>query len=190
MQKLQRVLLWTIIGVFMLLLTVETLKKVSKRGKLSIYKGIVEYQHLFNKYEVNTLRRVRYFLAQLAHESDGFRTTREYASGRAYEGRRDLGNVRKGDGVRYRGRGLIQLTGRYNYKKYGKMMGVDLEANPEMAEEFPLALEIALAYWKTKGLNELADKGKFRRITKLINGGYRGYADRLRWLYRLRKLYK
>lgn len=173
-----------------LMLTYQDLKGVAPNGKRNILSQVAKYENLFEKYEVNTKRRKIYFLAQVAHESDGFRTTREYASGRAYEGRRDLGNVRKGDGVRYRGRGLIQLTGRYNYRKYGKILGIDLEGNPKIAEQFPVALEISLAYWKTHGLNELADKGKFRRITKKINGGYRGTIDRLRWLRKFKRLYK
>lgn len=176
------------IGILLMTLTYKELRTIAPKAKPSILKQIIENQELFTKYQVDTVRRQRYFLAQLAHESAGFRTTVEYASGRAYEGRRDLGNVKKGDGVRYKGRGLIQLTGRYNYRVYGEKMGVDLEANPKLAAEFPYALEIALLYWKDKGLNRLADQGKFKRITKRINGGYNGHKDRLRWLAKFRKI--
>lgn len=169
-------------------LTYKQLKGAAPNAKPSILKQVIANQELFSKYQVDTVRRQRYFLAQLAHESAGFRTTVEYASGRAYEGRRDLGNVKKGDGVRYKGRGLIQLTGRYNYRMYGKKMGVDLEGNPKLAAQFPYALEIALLYWKDKGLNKLADQGKFKRITRKINGGYNGHRDRLRWLKKFNKI--
>lgn len=166
----------------------EELRKVAPKANRFILKGIVDNNHLFRKYDVTTPRRLRYFMAQVAHESAGFRTTREYASGRAYEGRRDLGNINPGDGVKYKGRGLIQLTGRYNYRLYGRLMGVDIENDPIQAERFPLALEIALAYWQQNDLNTLADAGKFRLITKRINGGYRGMLDRLSWLRKFKAL--
>lgn len=178
-----------IIG-FVLMITFSQLKSAAPYGDDNILQCIEDYSELFDQYNVDTPRRLRYFLAQVAHESAGFRTTREYASGKAYEGRRDLGNIKKGDGVRYRGRGLIQLTGRYNYRKYGELLGKDLENNPDLAEKFPVALEIALAYWKLNGLNVLADKGHFRTITKRINGGYNGYADRLKWLMKMRRVIK
>ena len=88
-------------------------------------------------YEINTRLRVAHFLAQVANLSDGFCTTEEYASGAAYEGRRDLGNSQPGDGRRFKGRGLIQLTGRANYHTLGGKLGVDLENNPEMAARSP-----------------------------------------------------
>ena len=73
---------------------------------------------------------IAHFLGQTCHESAGFRTTEEFASGENYEGRADLGNNRPGDGVRYKGRGLLQLTGRANYKVFGDLLGVQLEGNP------------------------------------------------------------
>lgn len=168
----------------MVMFSLKELKAAAPNGKPSILKAIVDYSELFEEYDVNTPRRLRYFLAQCAHESAGFRVTEEYASGKAYEGRRDLGNIHKGDGVKYKGRGLIQLTGRYNYRKYGKIMGLDIETNPELVKEFPIALEISLAYWKSHGLNKLADEGKFKTITRRINGGFNGLKDRERWLKR------
>jgi putative chitinase len=82
------------------------------------------------RYAIDTPLRVAHFLAQTAHESDGFCTTEEYADGRAYEGRRDLGNVEPGDGPRFKGRGLIQLTGRMNYACTGRELGLDLVDEP------------------------------------------------------------
>lgn len=120
------------------------------------------------------------FLAQLAHESDELRRMEEGASGAAYEGRRDLGNTHRGDGVRYKGRGPIQLTGRANYRAYGARLGVDLEAWPLLAATPQVGFRVAGAYWAEHGLNELADvPGNFKLITKEINGGYNGLDDRL-----------
>src|SRR4030095_6570556 len=93
-------------------------------------------------YEISTRLRVPHSRAQVAHESDGLCTTEEYASGAAYEGRRDLGNTQPGDGRRFKGRGLIQLTGRANYHALGGKLGVDLENNPEMAAEPKLSLRV------------------------------------------------
>jgi len=163
-------------------LTIAVIKRISARARDRIAEGIVEHQHVLAEFGINEGPRRQMFLAQLAHESDGFKTTREYASGRAYEGRGDLGNVEQGDGTRYRGRGLIQLTGRFNYTKFGNILKVDLVNNPDAAEEFPLALTIAALYWHTHNLNQVADRGDFRTVTRIINGGFNGLADRQHYL--------
>lgn len=138
------------------------------------------------EFEINTPGRMAAFLAQLAHESGEFRWLEEIASGEAYEGRKDLGNVKPGDGKRYKGRGPIQLTGRANYAKYGKLLGLDLEGSPELASAANVGLRIAGAYWQQNKLNALADAGKFDAITKKINGGYNGKADRDKYYARAR----
>ena len=137
-----------------------------------------------NEFEINTPARQRAFLAQVGHESMGLRRTREFASGRAYEGRRDLGNTVSGDGMRFRGRGLLQITGRANYRTMGKALGLNLLRNPELLEEPMNAARSAAQFWKSRGLNELADQGAFSKITRRINGGYRGQADRIKHLRR------
>jgi len=119
------------------------------------------------------------FIAQLCHESGGFRYVEELASGKAYEGRKDLGNTEEGDGIRFKGRGLIQITGRENYRACGDALGVDLLSDPSSLEHPDLACRSAAWFWHKRGLNELADKGDFRTITKRINGGLNGWADRL-----------
>ncbi|MFZ9839994.1 MAG: glycoside hydrolase family 19 protein [Opitutaceae bacterium] len=118
------------------------------------------------------------FIAQVAHESGGFRYNEEIASGRAYEGRSDLGNTQPGDGERFKGRGYIQLTGRANYAAAGKALGLDLVNQPELAARPENAARVAAWYWNSRGLNSLADRGDFDGITRRINGGYNGKADR------------
>ena len=157
------------------------LRKLSPRGKQSILEGIVENQYLLDVDDITPGIRRQMFLAQLAHESDGFKTTREYASGSAYEGRSDLGNTQEGDGRRYRGRGLIQLTGRANYREFSKLLDVNIEDNPDVVETFPYALEVSTLFWSERGLNGIADTGDFRKVTRRINGGYNGMADRERY---------
>ncbi|WDZ49958.1 glycoside hydrolase [Acinetobacter vivianii] len=122
--------------------------------------------------------RLAHFIAQLAHESGNFRYMEEIASGKAYEGRKDLGNTEKGDGTRYKGRGPIQLTGRANYRKYGRALGIDFESNPEIVALPSIGMLVACKYWDDNGLNELADKDDINLITRRINGGLNGLDDR------------
>lgn len=128
---------------------------------------------------------VAMFLAQLAHESGELRHVRELASGDAYEGRADLGNTEPGDGPRFRGRGLIQLTGRANYVRCGKALGLDLVAQPELLEEPRWAAWSAAWFWREHGLDELAaGPDALVRCTRRINGGLNGLADRGRYYTR------
>jgi putative chitinase len=129
-----------------------------------------------------------HFMAQLAHESAGFKHTRELwgptpAQAR-YEGRRDLGNTVAGDGFRFRGRGLIQITGRANYREYSRDMYGDDRCvlAPELLEVVPDAALCAGWYWQSRGLNEPAERDDLVAVTKRINGGVNGLADRARWL--------
>lgn len=132
--------------------------------------------------------RLAHFMAQLIHESGGFRYMEEIASGKAYEGRKDLGNVQPGDGMRYKGRGPIQLTGRANYRTFGRRMGIDFENHPEIAAVPSIGLHIALEYWKAHDLNALADRDDVERITRKINGGLNGFADRKKHLAAMKGL--
>jgi putative chitinase len=131
------------------------------------------------EFEINTPARQAAFIAQIAHESGQFLYVRELASGAAYEGRADLGNTMKGDGVRFKGRGLIQVTGRANYKACGAALGLDLILYPELLEQPMYACRSAGWFWKSRGLNELADAGDQVKITRRINGGTNGLAERL-----------
>ena len=131
------------------------------------------------EFGINTPARQASFLAQLAHESGQLLYVRELASGAAYEGRKDLGNVQPGDGVRFRGRGLIQVTGRTNYAACGKALGLDLPAQPALLEQTVNACRSAGWFWQSRGLNALADAGDQVAVTRRINGGTNGLADRL-----------
>ena len=139
------------------------------------------------KYSINTKLRENHFIAQLAHESGEFRYMEELASGAAYEGRKDLGNTEKGDGVKFKGRGLIQLTGRANYAAIGKGLCVDFISDPELLETPQYAALSACWFWNSRGLNVLADADDILRITKKINGGTNGLAQRQMYLDRAKK---
>lgn len=150
--------------------------------------------------EIDTPREYAHFLAQACHETDHFKTLREYASGKAYEGRADLGNKQPGDGVKYKGRGIFQTTGRSNYLQLGLVKGRrDLFINdPELLERPEYAVWSACEYWRTRGLNDAANhadtdvlKKKYKNkildvspvefIGITINGGYNGMDDRKKY---------
>jgi predicted chitinase len=145
-------------------------------------------QQAMQEFEITSYLRESAFLAQLAHESGELRYMEEIASGAAYEGRKDLGNTQPGDGKRYKGRGPIQLTGRANYTKYGQLLGLDLVNNPTIAATKEVGFRIAGQFWKLNGLNELADQQKFESITRRINGGVNGLADRIKYYERAKKV--
>lgn len=154
------------------------------------------------KFEINTPARQLSFLAQVGHESGGLFFTEELASGDAYEGRKSLGNTQPGDGRRFKGRGLIQITGRANYKSIGDSLGVDFISNPTLLggknikvcteEQLKFAALSAGWYWNSRKLNAIADAinvkkpideganlDAFIQITRKINGGTNGLHDRL-----------
>lgn len=118
------------------------------------------------------------FLGQCAHESAKFTTTKEFADGSQYEGRKDLGNVNPGDGPRYKGRGFIQITGRANYTQASKDLGIDLVNHPELAERPDVATKVSLWYWKTRVQPKISNFNNTKAVTKKINGGLRGLQKR------------
>ena len=135
-----------------------------------------------NRYGIVGTPRAAAFIAQVGHESGQFRWLKELwgptAQQVGYEGRADLGNTVKGDGSKYRGRGLIQITGRANYAACGEALGLDLINNPQLLEQPQYAAMSAAWFWSTRGLNTLADQSEFVKITRRINGGLNGLADR------------
>jgi putative chitinase len=140
------------------------------------------------EFGITTPARQASFLSQVGHESGQLRYVLELASGQAYEGRADLGNTQRGDGVRFRGRGLLQVTGRTNYVACSKALGLDLLAKPELLEQTVNACRSAGWFWQTKGLNALADAGDQERVTRRINGGVNGLAERLALYQAARKV--
>lgn len=145
----------------------------------------------FPAYDLNTPLRLAHFLAQAAHETMLFRYFVELGGPSycaKYDGRRDLGNTQPGDGYRFRGRGIFQLTGRANYQSYGKLLGLDLIAHPEKAADPETSVLIACAYWRSRRLNALADRDDVRGITRKINGGANGLDDRIEHADRMKHL--
>lgn len=142
-----------------------------------------------NVYRINTPLRLAHWLAQLMHESGNLKYSEELASGAAYEGNRGLGNNKPGDGKRFKGRGLIQLTGRYNYTRYSRHSNDPALLNePERLARFPLSVDSAGWFWchgTAQDLNHIADKDNITLITKLINGGYNGLRNRKALLARI-----
>jgi putative chitinase len=148
------------------------------------------------KYEIDTTRRQAAFLAQIAHESGSLRYTEEIASGEAYEGRADLGNTEPGDGKRFKGRSLIQITGRANYAELSKELDYDFIKDPKALEK-PGAASFASAwFWYSRHLNRLADIDAFEKISARINGVNKktgrpnGIEDRFEHWERIKKVLK
>lgn len=148
------------------------------------------------EFAINSPARAAAFIAQLAHESGEFRWMEEIwgptPAQRRYEPPSTLaarlGNTQPGDGTRFKGRGPIQLTGRANYQRFGQLLGIDLIAQPQRAASPDVAFRIAALYWANRGLNPLADAGDFREITRRINGGFNGLADRMKYFERARTI--
>lgn len=130
------------------------------------------------RFQIDTAKRQAAFLAQVAHESGQLRYVRELASGEAYEGRKDLGNTQPGDGVRFKGRGLIQVTGRSNYARCGSVLELNLLNHPELLETPDNASMSAAWFWAANGLNKYADIDDFVGLTRRINGGLNGLQER------------
>jgi len=122
------------------------------------------------EFGINTCLRRSAWFGQVGEESASLRYMQEIASGAAYNGRRDLGNTQPGDGPRFKGRGPLQLTGRANYQKVGQALGLDLINNPTSVATYPVGFRTSGYFWKTHGLNELADARNFAEITHRVNG--------------------
>lgn len=139
-------------------------------------------------FDITTPRRAAAFIAQVAHESGEFRYREEIASGAAYEGRRDLGNTQPGDGRRFKGRTFIQITGRSNYAAVSRALGKSFTADPGALAQQKYAALGAAWWWSTHGCNQLADRGDFTALTRRINGGTNGLADRRKYHRRARSV--
>lgn len=137
-------------------------------------------------YGINTPLRAAHFIAQVCHESGGFRYPEEIwgptPAQERYEGREDLGNIVDGDGYRFRGRGYIQLTGRANYKQYSEATGENFLMDPDEVTELPWSLDVCGWFWDKRGINKQADEDDVVAVTRRINGGTNGLEDRKRYL--------
>ncbi len=184
---------------------IACLPKAKESNLEKFYEGIVE---TFDTFDINTPERMAMFLAQTAHESGNFAFTQENLNyraaslskiwpkkfpadiaaqyernpekiaNRAYASRMGNGDEASGDGYRYRGRGLIQLTGKDNYRHCGEALGRDLVAEPDLVADNPYAVLSAGWFWDTRKLNQWADKKDVKTVTKRINGGTIGLEDR------------
>jgi len=176
-------------------ITASDIRAMSPTAAARIVAGIVDNQQAIADGGIDTPLRFAHFMAQLAHESAHFQVTREFASGAAYEGRKDLGNIHPGDGKRYRGRGLIQTTGRANYREatgdIRKMIPTapDFETDPEALEEFPWALLAGISYWRRRNLNAAADRDDVETVTRKINGGTHGLPERIKYLAKAKAIW-
>lgn len=168
-----------------------------KTNAQSVIDALSQYGERFGLLQPH---RVAQFLAQIMHESGGFKYDREIwgptPAQKRYEGRKDLGNVQKGDGSRFRGRGPIQVTGRNNYRAFTKWArkidaaAPNFENAPDKLTTDPWEGLSPIWYWDEgnpdgKSLNRLADRGDIENITRKINGGLNGYDDRLRYYDRV-----
>ena len=182
--------------------TIEQIKAATGATTANAQKFAPFINDTCTRFKINTPVRGLCFLAQLGHESGGLFFTEELASGKAYEGRKDLGNTHAGDGVRFKGRGLIQLTGRANYISLSEVLGVDLISSPAFLggknintctpEQLKNAALSAGWYWDKHHINAIADKininepiqedpnfDHFEAVTRAINGGTNGITDRV-----------
>lgn len=193
-------------------ITVDILKAIAPGSKKTNYKHLAGLalwmNHWFPIFEIDTRGELCHILCQLAHESDSFNAMEEYASGKAYEGRKDLGNTRPGDGIKFKGRGVLQITGKTNYS----LMGVKAKAplkfilNPELLATPEWSVWSACIFWTERGLLTISNmedhkKLPFKRriseneteiimlspielITRKVNGGVNGLSERIKFYER------
>lgn len=197
-------------------ITVDILKAIAPGSKKTNYKHLVGLSlwmnNWFSKFDIDTKAEICHFLAQVAHESDSFNAMEEYASGQAYEGRKDLGNIKAGDGIKFKGRGPLEVTGRTNYQ----LMGVKAKApmkfidNPSLLATPEWGVWAACIFWTERGLltiSNMADTDKIpykRRtedggseiimispieyISRRVNGGVNGLSERIKFYERAKSI--
>lgn len=165
------------------LITPAMLKKIAPAAKSALVEALAPLLTAkLPTYQITSRNNIAHFLAHAAHETDSFRVLEEYASGRKYEGRVDLGNVEQGDGVRFKGRGIFQLTGRANYRRFGDRLGLDLVAQPALAADPAVSVDVACLYWNDRRMGAKAERDDIVATTRAINGGLNGLEDRKRKL--------
>ena len=163
-------------------------------GKAPLVKQFWDLNACLNRFEINTNLRLKHFLAQIAHESGGLRWMQERATGDAYEWRRNLGNVKPGDGRKYKGAGAIQLTGRANYQVFADYMNDQkiMQGSDFVSTEYPFTS--AGFWWLDNGMNARCDRGDtLEQISRMVNlggaaGVINGLADRQMYFDRVIKV--
>jgi len=179
------------------MLTEDQLRRIMPNLPAAKAAGLLPHlNRAMAEYGINTMQRAAAFVAQLAHESGELRWMEEIwgptPTQRLYEPAsriaKVLGNTQPGDGSRFKGRGPIQITGRDNYQRFGRLLGLDLISAPERAADPEVAFRVAAVYWANRGLNELADKQDFREITRRINTGLKGFAERQKYFERAKTI--
>lgn len=199
-------------------ITVDILKAIAPGSKKTNYKHLpglaLWMNHWFPLFDIDTLQEIRHILAQLAHESDSFNAMEEYASGSAYEGRKDLGNKQAGDGVKFKGRGPIMVTGRRNYSLMGVKAGAPLKFidNPKLLATPEWGIWSACIFWTENGLLNISNlddtfKVPYKKrndnneleiihippveyISRKINGGVNGLSERIKFYERAKDIIK
>lgn len=201
-----------------MIITVDILKDIAPRSKKSNYKHLAGLSlwmnHWFPEFNIDTKSEICHFLAQLAHESDSFNAMEEYASGTAYEGRSDLGNIKPGDGIKFKGHGPLQITGRRNHQLMGVRAGAPMKFidNPKLLTTPEWGVWAACIFWIDRGLldiSNLSDESrlpyKIKRedgssfvkmvspieyISRRVNGGTNGLNERILFYEQTKKVIK
>lgn len=178
-------------------ITLEQLNEIfpyaAKAGRNE--KNLKALNDIFDAYEINTVNRIAGFLSQIGKETVEFLYTHELGTV-AYLSKYEpgtkigasLGNTEKGDSVRYKGRGWIMVTGRYNTQKCSDALGVDFISHPEKLEEPEYAAKSAAWYWKEHNINQACDEDDVKKITKLVNGGYNGLEERTQYYIKAKEV--
>jgi putative chitinase len=196
-------------------ITADILKAIAPGSKKSNYKHLdglaLWMNHWFPKFDIDTKGELCHILAQLAHESDSFNAMEEYASGQAYEGRRDLGNTKAGDGIKFKGHGPIQITGRTNHHLMGVKAGAPLKFidNPKLLATPEWGVWAACVFWIDRGLLDISNMPDTARvpckikdnegytitmvepivyITRRVNGGVNGLSERIKFYERAKSI--
>jgi putative chitinase len=170
-------------------ITIDQITKIVGTAKAGVAARILPgLNECLIKYNITTALRVNHFLAQVLHESGCFLYFEELATGKAYEGRKDLGNIHPGDGIKYKGRGCIQLTGLANYTAISHDLNVDFVNNPKLLANDEYGIVSAGWFWNSRGLNIFADKDDIETITRRINGGLNGFDSRKAWLVKCKSI--
>jgi putative chitinase len=169
------------------MLNEDILKAIYREApKGSLAKWVGPLNQACTEFGIGSPQQMCMFLAQIGHESGQLRYVKELASGAAYEGRSDLGNTAPGDGVRYKGRGLIQITGKRNYVLCSLALDLPLLETPELLEQPLNAARSAGWFYYNNNLSAYGDD--IRKVTRRINGGFNGLEDRIKLYERAKKV--